>query len=124
MERKPLGYIVEDYVDTINIFRWALEMAGYDVEVAKDGAIAQQRLAEIVPDLIILDLHMPNVPGDLLLKQIRSDERLTKARVFLATADANMASQLRDQAELVLLKPISVMQLRDLAERFRPASSG
>ena len=124
MERKPLGYIVEDYVDTINIFRWALEMAGYDVEVAKDGAIAQQRLAEIVPDLIILDLHMPNVPGDLLLKQIRSDERLTKARVFLATADANMASQLRDQAELVLLKPISVLQLRDLAERFRPFSSG
>lgn len=124
MERKPLGYIVEDYGDTVNIFRWALEMAGYDVEVAKDGAIAQQRLAEIVPDLIILDLHMPNVPGDLLLKQIRSDERLAKARVFLATADANMASQLRDQAELVLLKPISVMQLRDLAERFRPASSG
>jgi len=124
MEKKPLGYIVEDYVDTINIFSWALEMAGYDVEVAKDGAIAQQRLAEIVPDLIILDLHMPNVPGDLLLKQIRSDERLTKARVFLATADANMASQLRDQAELVLLKPISVLQLRDLAERFRPNSSG
>ena len=124
MERKPLGYIVEDYGDTVNIFRWALEMAGYDVEVAKDGAIAKQRLAEIVPDLIILDLHMPNVPGDLLLKQIRTDQRLANTRVFLATADANMAAQLRDQAELVLLKPISVMQLRDLAERFRPASSG
>jgi CheY-like chemotaxis protein len=120
MEKKPLGYIVEDYEDTVNIFSWALEMAGYDVEIAKDGAVAQKRLTEIVPDLIILDLHMPNVPGDVLLRQVRSDERLTNTRVFLATADANMAAQLRDQAELVLLKPISVAQLRDLAERFRP----
>ncbi|MBN1454532.1 MAG: response regulator [Anaerolineales bacterium] len=120
MEKKPLGYIVEDYEDTANVFSWALEMAGYEVEVAKDGAVAQKRLAEIVPDLIILDLHIPHVSGDKLLKLIRSDKRLSKTRVFLATADANMASQLMDQAELVLLKPISLMQLRELAERFRP----
>ena len=122
MDKKPLGFIVEDYEDTANIFSWALEMAGYEVEVAADGAIAQKRLTEIVPDLIILDLHMPNVPGDVLLKQIRSDTRLSDTRVFLATADANMASQLMDQAELVLLKPISLIQLRELAERFRPGT--
>lgn len=120
MEKKPLGYVVEDYEDTANMFKWALEMAGYVVEVAKDGAVAQHRLTEIIPDLIILDIHMPNVSGDKLLQQIRSDERLVNTRVFLATADANMAAQLRDQAELVLLKPISVAQLKDLAERFRP----
>lgn len=120
MDKKPFGYIVEDYEDTANVFKWALEMAGYVVELAKDGAVAQHRLTEIVPDLIILDLHMPNVPGDKILEQIRSDERLVDTRVFLATADANMAAQLRDQAELVLLKPISVAQLKDLAERFRP----
>jgi CheY-like chemotaxis protein len=120
MVKKPFGYIVEDYEDTANVFSWALEMAGYEVEIAADGAVAQKRLAEIVPDLIILDLHMPNVSGDKLLQQIRSDKRLTNTRVFLATADANMASQLMDQAELVLLKPISLVQLRELAERFRP----
>ena len=85
-----------------------------------DGALAQKRLAEIVPDLVILDIHMPKVTGDILLKQIRSDERLKDTRVFLATADANMASQLKDLAELVLLKPIGFSQLKDLAERFRP----
>jgi CheY-like chemotaxis protein len=120
MEERPLGYVIEDYEDSANVFKWALEMAGYFVEVAKDGAVAQQRLTEIIPDLIVLDLHMPNVPGDKILEQIRSDERLADTRVFLATADANMAAQLRDQAELVLLKPISVAQLKDLAERFRP----
>lgn len=124
MDKRPLGYIVEDYEDTANVFKWALEMAGYVVEIAKDGAVAQHRLTEIVPDLIILDLHMPNVPGDKILEQIRSDERLVDTRVFLATADSNMAAQLRDQAELVLLKPISVAQLKDLAERFRPDVQG
>jgi CheY-like chemotaxis protein len=120
MDKKPLAYIVEDNVDSVTIFRGALELAQYEVEVAYDGAVAQKYLDEIVPDLIILDLHIPNVSGDILLQQIRSDERLKNTRVFLATADANMASQLRDQVELVLLKPIGFSQLKELAERFRP----
>jgi CheY-like chemotaxis protein len=121
MGKKPLAYIVEDNKDTVTIFRGAMELAGYEVEVAYDGATAQKRLTEIVPDLIVLDLHIPNISGDVVLKHIRTDERLKDTRVFLATADANMASQLRDQAEIVLLKPIGFSQLRDLAERFRPA---
>jgi len=120
MDKKPLAYIVEDNVDSVTIFRGALELAQYEVEVAYDGAVAQKQLAEMVPDLIVLDLHIPNVSGDILLQQIRSDERLKDTRVFLATADANMASQLRDQVELVLLKPIGFSQLKELAERFRP----
>ena len=120
MDKKPLAYIVEDNKDTVIIFSGAIELAGYEVEVAYDGAVAQKRLTEIIPDLVILDLHIPNVSGDILLQQIRSDERLSNSHVFLATADANMAAQLRDQAEIVLLKPIGFSQLRELAERFRP----
>lgn len=120
MNEKPLAYIVEDNRDTVTIFRGALEMAQYEVEEAYDGAVARDYLAKYVPDLIILDLHIPYVSGDVLLQQIRSDERLKDTRVFLATADANMAAQLRDQAELVLLKPIGFSQLKELAQRFRP----
>jgi two-component system cell cycle response regulator DivK len=120
MNEKPLAYIVEDNQDTVIIFQGALELAGYEVKVVLDGAVARQQLTELVPDLVILDLHMPHVTGDVLLKQIRADERLKETRVFLATADANMASHLRDQAELVLLKPIGFSQLKELAERFRP----
>jgi len=123
MGKNPLAFIVEDNKDTVVIFRGALEMAGYQVEVAYDGAVAKEQLSEIVPDLIVLDLHIPYISGDVLLNQIRQDERLKDARVFLATADANMAAQLRDQAELVLLKPIGFSQLKELAQRFRPASS-
>ena len=123
MNKKPLAYIVEDNRDTVIIFRGALELAGYEVEAAYDGAVAKKYLTETVPDLIVLDLHIPNVSGDVVLQQIRSDERLKETRVFLATADANMAAQLRDQAELVLLKPIGFSQLKELAERFRPGDA-
>ena len=91
MDKKPLAYIVEDNKDTVTIFSGAMELAGYEVEVAYDGAVAQKRLTEIIPALVILDLHIPNVSGDILLQQIRSDDRLSNTRVFLATADANMA---------------------------------
>jgi len=120
MDKKPLAYIVEDNQDAVTIFQSALERAGYDVQIALDGAVAEKQLDEISPDLIVLDIHMPHVTGDVLLKKIRSDERLKNVRVFLATADANMAAHLREEAELVLLKPIGFSQLKDLAERFRP----
>jgi CheY-like chemotaxis protein len=118
MDQKPIAYIIEDYEDQIVVFRKALEMAGYEVEVAEDGAVAQQRLGEITPDLVILDLHLPKVSGNVLLKQIRSEARLDKTRVWVATADASLGEQLRGQADLVLLKPVSFSQLKQLAERY------
>ncbi|MEW5867824.1 MAG: response regulator [Chloroflexota bacterium] len=118
METKPLAFVIEDYEDQMIVFRTALELAGYEIETISDGTVAQKRLAESLPDLIVLDLHIPGVPGDALLKQIRADPRLAKTRVMVATADALLAEELHDQADLVLLKPVSFAQLRQLAERY------
>lgn len=117
---KPLAYIIEDDRDAITIFRDTMEMANYTTEVADDGAVAQKRLAEIVPALILLDLHMPNVSGDELLQQIRADDRLAKSRVVVITADGLLGEKLMYQDEFVLLKPVSFLQLRELAEKFYP----
>ena len=68
-----------------------------------------------MPDVVVLDLHLPRVAGMDILHQIRADERLTGTRVIVATAHPRMAESLRDEADLVLLKPISFSQLRDLA---------
>lgn len=78
------------------------------------------RLAVISPALVVLDLHLPSFSGIDILRHIRADERLAETRVILATADAIMADSLREESDLVLLKPISVTQLRDLAIRLRP----
>jgi len=115
----PLALIIEDDPPHANLFSEALQKAGFEIEVIRDGQAALLRLAEITPSLVVLDLHLPHVSGADILDYIRKDERLMKTRVLLASADPQMASMLRDKADLVLIKPISYFQLKELAMRLR-----
>ena len=114
-----IAFVIEDDMDLSEIFAKALEQAGFAVETIRDGKTAQQRLAEVAPNVIALDLHLPFVSGATLLKQIHADERLAKTRVILTTADAVQAEFLRDKATIVLVKPISFSQLRDISARLK-----
>jgi chemosensory pili system protein ChpA (sensor histidine kinase/response regulator) len=118
MESKPTALIIEDDEDLNAIFSSALEKAGYEVRSVFDGVAAQNILTEFVPALIILDLHMPKVGGDVVLRTIRADDRLKNVRVIVATADAAFAQAMQFKSEMVLLKPISFSQLSQLASRF------
>lgn len=119
---KPLALIVEDEKDLSDIFAEALQHADFATEIVRDGQLALNRLAEIVPALVLLDLHLPNVAGTDILKYIRQDERLAKTQVIVVTADARSAEFLRTDAELVLVKPVRFSQLRDLTARIRPTT--
>ena len=121
LSKKPLALIIEDDRQQAIIFDQALRMAGFETRVIQDGKAALERLAVVVPALVVLDLHLPYVSGADILRQIRADERLAETRVILATADPLMAEPLQSESDLVLLKPISFGQLRDLATRLRPA---
>jgi len=121
--QQPFALIIEDDANLSVIFAQALKQAGFETEVIEDGSAALTRLAETVPAVVVLDLHLPHVSGDKILHQIRADERLVKTRVMLATADAQMAERLRGDSDLVLLKPISFTQLRELAARLRPPNT-
>ncbi|MEJ5309449.1 MAG: response regulator [Anaerolineae bacterium] len=114
---QKFGLIIEDEEDLATIFSEVLKAGGFQTEVIYDGYLAQQRLKEICPDVVVLDLNLPHVDGNQLLIQIRDDPRLAKTRVLVATADANMAEMLDREADLILLKPISFIQLRTMAER-------
>lgn len=115
-----LALVIEDDEDLSEIFGQALSAAGYTIEIVRDGLLAQERIKEIVPTVITLDMHIPHIPGDVLLQQIRSDERLAQTRVVVTTADALMAETMRGIADLVLVKPITFTQLRDLTSRLHP----
>ena len=113
---KPLALIIEDDVEIANIISISLEKE-FEIERYMDGETALNRLAQVIPVLIVLDLHLPNVSGADIFAQIRSDARLRQAKIILCTADALRAEALPNQADLVLLKPISPSQLRQLASR-------
>ena len=119
---QPLAIVIEDDSKLIDIFAQALETAGFSTQVFQDGNVASSALNSVEPALVLLDLHLPNLFGGKLLQQIRADKRLDSTRVMLATADPHSAEFLRDEADLVLIKPISFSQLRDLAIRLKPGS--
>lgn len=116
---KELALIVEDDFDIGTIFAEALKMSGYETEVISDGQVAINRLSEIVPYVVILDLHLPSVSGAEILRYIRQDDRLKDIRVVVATADPRMADTLRQEANFVLDKPVSYQQLKLLTTRLR-----
>lgn len=118
MEPKPVALVVEDDEDQNIIFTAALEQAGYVVKSVYDGITARQVLAEIIPLIVVLDLHMPGVNGDVVLREIRTSPRLKDIRVIIATSDSSFAASLELRTELVLLKPIGFSQLSQLASRF------
>ena len=117
---QPLALIIEDDYDASIIFDEALQAAGFDTEIIRDGEIALTRLTKLTPHLIALDLHLPEVSGATILQKIRADERLTATSVIIVTADPSLADTLHENADLILLKPISFKQLRDLATRLHP----
>ena len=115
---KPLAIVIEDDPSQSDIFGRAVEMAGFQAERILNGAEAMERLKDVEPALVILDLHLPDVSGDEILRSIRADERLASVPVLLATADPLLAESLSEESDLILLKPVSFIQLRDLAVRF------
>ncbi|MGB8213801.1 MAG: response regulator [Anaerolineales bacterium] len=112
-----LALVVEDDVDLAAIFSEALRNAGYEVETIRDGLSAQRRLLQTEPHLVVLDMHIPYISGEEILKQIRADIRLKQTTVVVATADARMGEAVTDVADFVLIKPITFTQLRDLTAR-------
>lgn len=115
---KPLALIVEDDPQLSRIFSITLGEI-FETESIVDGSHALERLNEIVPHLLVLDINLPGASGAEILHAVRSAERLNAVRVILATADSRQAHDLQDKADIVLLKPISVVQLRDLANRLK-----
>jgi DNA-binding response OmpR family regulator len=111
--------VIEDDLDIAVIFSKALETAGFEVTTftASEKALVDLDTAE--PDLVVLDMHMPRISGEEILHRIRSDARLSKTRVIVATADHSLAETFQSQADLVLLKPVSFTQLVDLAQRMQ-----
>ena len=112
-----LAFVIEDDEDLSTIFAEALQNAGFSTEILGDGRIAQKRLQETAPRLIILDMHLPHISGVELLSQIQADERFLQTLVVVATADARLADEISEKVDFVMVKPISFTQLRDLSLR-------
>ena len=121
--QKPIALIIEDDEDLSIIFSEALNAAGFQTETIRNGQLALERLREVIPEVVSLDMHLPGVSGLDILKFIRAEKRLALTNVVVTTADAVMAEQVRETADFVLIKPITFGQLRDLTARLSSTST-
>jgi DNA-binding response OmpR family regulator len=113
---KPYVLIVEDDPRLNEIISITLQ-ADFEIETCTDGDSTLDRLKLLTPKIVVLDLNLPGTSGADILAHIRANERFKDTRVILATADERQAETLTDEADIVLLKPVSPAQLRELTLR-------
>ncbi len=114
---KPFALIVEDDPKLGQIYATALQEAGFEAEIDAQGDQVMGILGRKSPALIVLDLHMPFASGADILAGIRSDRRLINTPVIVATADLFQAKSFESLVQSILIKPVSVGRLREVAMR-------
>lgn len=113
-----IALIIEDDPKLNEIISLTLQ-ADFQIETCSDGRSGLNRLNEITPHIVVLDLNLPGAPGKDILSFLRAEARFAQTRVIITTADERQAETLTEDVDIVLLKPVSPMQLRELALRLR-----
>ena len=107
-------YIVEDDVNIREIEHYALKNSGYAVEEFECGADFFKRLESRMPNLVILDIMLPDEDGMNILEKIRTDKRTEKLPVIMVTAkttELDKVKGLDGGADDYITKPFGVMEL-------------
>lgn len=104
--------IVEDNVDLAYGLRNNLEIEGYEVEVAPDGRSGLERARDRKPDLVILDLMLPELDGFRVLRTLRQEGSTVPVLILTARGEeADKVRGLRLGAEDYVTKPFGVLEL-------------
>jgi two-component system alkaline phosphatase synthesis response regulator PhoP len=128
--RRALGQsvlVVEDEADIRELIKFNLEREGYAVEEAADGAQALAQIARRQPDVVILDLMLPGMPGLEVCRQIRARRETAHLPVLIVTAKGTEVDKvlgLEMGADDYVVKPFSPRELlarvRALLRRAQP----
>lgn len=94
-ERSPLVMVVDDQEPNVRAVGSLLAREGFDVAPCLGGAEAIDRLADLRPDLVLLDMRMPGMDGFDVLARLQADEATRTIPVILLTADHERESLVR-----------------------------
>ncbi len=75
--------LVEDDPFLIEIYSTKLKEAGFRVETAEDGETALKKVKEQIPDLVLLDVVLPNFNGWEILRKIKTDDAIKAVKVVI-----------------------------------------
>ena len=115
--------IVDDEPHIVDLVRVTLEDDRLCVLAAADGAAALATAEHERPDLVLLDVNLPDMSGLEVCRRLRARAALAHARIVMLTAaaqQADVARGLAAGADLYLTKPFSPVRLLSLVEELLP----
>jgi CheY-like chemotaxis protein len=110
--------VVEDDGATRDLLRMSLELEGYTVALAPNGAEGWRQLRSAAPQLLLLDIMMPEMDGAELLGRIRGDPLLSRLPVIVISAFGAMASAAASLAQEYVPKPFDLDVLLSTIARY------
>jgi two-component system cell cycle response regulator DivK len=113
--------IVEDNELNMKLFHDLLEAQGYEVHQTRDGSQALDLARERQPDLILMDIQLPEVSGLDVIKWLKADEDLKHIPVIAVTAFAMKGDEEKIReggCEAYIAKPISVSHFLETVQQF------
>jgi two-component system response regulator GlrR len=115
----PSILVVEDHLPTLHLFARILTMAGYAVRTAADGDEALSAIATERPALVLTDLRMPHVPGQVLIAHLQRHHPQVGIIVTSALGSGNAVPGVP-----FLAKPFSQAQLLAQVQDCLPLHAG
>ena len=130
-ETKKRILVVDDESALCEVLKARLESFGYSVATALDGAQGWQQLLQVLPDIVLLDIRMPQEDGFTFLRKLRSfrdpqdphrEERVRKLPVIVITGTGEGMKPLFEQERIsaYIKKPIDSTVLKKLIEENLP----
>ena len=117
--------IVDDEPAIVQLVRITLETARVRVIEAADGATAIDRAVSHHPDLILLDVDLPDLSGLDVCRRLKGEEAMAQTKIVMLTAAAqqdDIARGFAAGADQYLTKPFSPLRLLTLVEQLAPAT--
>jgi CheY-like chemotaxis protein len=114
--------IVEDYYEAAETMAKVLRKYGHDVEIAKDGSLAIEKVRAGEPDVVLLDIGLPGMDGFQVAKRLTGHRPGRTPLVIAVTGYGSEEDFQRSKEagiDLHLLKPVDPTKLQDLLKRFQ-----
>lgn len=106
--------IIEDELNIYELIKFNLETHGFEIEGVQDGALAIEKILDVLPDLIILDLMLPGKDGISICREIRANAIISYIPIIMLTAKSEEFDKvlgLEIGADDYITKPFGVKEL-------------
>jgi two-component system sensor histidine kinase/response regulator len=127
-ERRKKVLLIDNDRLIVMLFKDIIKAAGYDIETASMGKEAWEKIQHSLPDLIVLDVMLPEMSGFEIARRAKADAILKKIPIIIMTAlrsPSDVSEAKLAGADEVLLKPLNPEQLIERIKFYfeKPASN-